>query len=78
MSEKIIDLKWKFVKSYSYPHFDKWSPDKTVLMKKYEKETGKRSIYKIIRIPMGHRVLKGKVQLTAGFLKWKNKKKKNK
>lgn len=74
MSEKIIDLKWKFVKA-QYPYNGTFVPDKTKLMEAYEKETGKRSIYKIIRIPMGRQVLPGKVQLTSGFLKWKNKKK---
>jgi len=78
MSEKIIELQWKFVKS-EYPYSGSYTFSKTDLMEKYEKETGKRSVYKIIKEPIGHHtVLKGKVQITEGFLKWKKNKQKNK
>jgi len=70
MTEKVIELKWGFVKSYTYPFFDKYTVIKNSLMEKYEKETGKRSIFKIIEEPMGIGII-GKVQLTEGFLKWK-------
>jgi len=78
MSEKIIELQWKFVKA-PYPYSGTYTFAKTDLMKKYEKETGKRSVYKIIEEPVGrHTILKGKVQITEGFLKWKKNKRKKK
>jgi len=73
VNKSVVELKWKFVKANTYPYFDKWVPGKTKLMETYEKKTGKRSIYKITKTPIGNST-KGNVILTKGFLKWKKQK----
>jgi len=76
--KKIIKIKFKIELHPTIWGYNRVVPIKTKKMLEYEKKTGKRSIAKYIDKPTMNQInlrtkTEGKVQLSKGFIEWKNK-----
>jgi len=65
----IRKINWEYVKEPKFYGLYRFTFKKTKKMEKYEKETTNRSVYKVIKKPIGKSLI-GEVQLTSKYLEW--------